>query len=276
MQRHPGTGLWGTVSLADRAVGCSAGWGRGLWVRCQPGRGYRVQCQLGWGAVGCRASQEGTMGCNCSQGRGLWGSAPARAEGYGVQCYQGQGAVGTAPARQGLWGPLGGAQEGGHTQTADVWCHHSEMAVQGCPAMGTAFDTHHPPSPAPKGAGPALSTQNSCSLNPLGQGFAAPSLFHSEDQNPPALCDLCRGGCTPRAGPGQHITALSRLSPPSPAAKHPSSFQPVSFPATAASSVPVPVPGTEGFTVPCQAASGDIWGLGDDHGLPKGVTVTDC
>lgn len=111
---------------------------------------------------------------------------------------------------------------------------------------------------------------------PWDRDFAAPSLSHSEDQNPPGLCDLCRGGCTPRAGPGQHSTALSRLSPPSPAAKHPSSFQPVSFPATAASSVPVPAPGTEGFTVPCRAASGDIWGLGNGHGLPKGVTVTDC
>ena len=195
------------------------------------------------------------MGCSATRGRGL-----------GVQHQPGRS----------CGDPWVGSQEGGHMQPGDVWCHHSEMAVQGCPAVGTPLDTHHPPGPAPKGAGPALSTQSSHPPNPPGQGFAAPSLSRSEDQHSPASCDLCRGGNgTPGAGPGQHGTARSRLSPPSPAAKHPSPFQPVLFPATAASSVPMPGPGTEGFTVPCRAAGGDIPGLraahgGDGHSLLGG------
>lgn len=104
VQCQPGRGLWGTVSLAAGAVGCSVGGRGGLCVQCEPGRGCRVQCWLGWGGRGVQR-----------QPGGQTGAAAARAEGFGVRCHQGQGAVGAAPAGQGLWGTPGWGPGAGET-----------------------------------------------------------------------------------------------------------------------------------------------------------------
>lgn len=95
------TSCWGAAPRAQGRLG------RGLRIKCQPGRGCRVQCHRAWGAGGCSASQEGTVGCS------------ARARASGVQCQQGRGAMGAVPARQGLWGPLSAAQEGRQKQRTD-------------------------------------------------------------------------------------------------------------------------------------------------------------
>lgn len=121
-------GLWGAAPARHRVMGHSftCSWGCG------------VQCQLGQGAVGAMPARKGLqsavpagvggcgvqcqpgrhngvqlqpgqriMVCSASWGRGLWGSVPARAEGYGVQCHPGQAVMGFSTSQgRGLWGAV--------------------------------------------------------------------------------------------------------------------------------------------------------------------------